>query len=95
MARFPYHQRNVVELGKLIAKAALDESYRTTLHENPASELSGIGLPRQTTELIEFQVVDGKQHHNAVALPYRLNQSKLDNRNAEYLSGLSKLLSVN
>jgi len=95
MARFPYHQRNVAELGRLIAKAALDERCLKELQENPAAKLSEIGLPPQTTELMEFRVVDGKEHANAVALPYKLNQSKLDTENADYLSGLSKMFKLN
>jgi len=95
MARFPYHERNVVELGKLIARAAVDEKYRKFLQGNAAAELADIGLPTQTTKLIEFKVVDSSQHPSATVLPFRLNQAKLDARNPDYLSALSKVFALN
>ncbi|KZM49882.1 hypothetical protein [Labrenzia sp. OB1] len=95
MARFPYYQKNVKELGKLIARAALDENFRKRLQENPSNELAAIGLPQQTTELVEFKVVDGNEAPNAVALPFRLNQNKINSANETYLSGISKMFSLN
>ncbi|POF29285.1 hypothetical protein [Roseibium marinum] len=95
MARFPYYKKNVKELGKLIARAALDENFRKALQENPSMELAGVGLPQQTTELIEFKVVDGKENPNAVALPFRLNQNKINSANEAYLFEISKMFSLN
>lgn len=95
MARFPYHERNVVELGKMLARAAVDEDYRKALQKNPAAELSRLGLPKQTTDLMIFKVIDGKQHPNAVALPFKLNQSKLAGQDENYLAGLSRMFSAN
>lgn len=95
MARFPYYQRNVVELGRLIAKAALDESFREKLIDDPNAKLSEIGLPHQTTALMNFKVVDGNTVTNPVALPFRLNQGKLDSNDQDYLSGLTKMFRLN
>jgi hypothetical protein len=95
MARFPYHERNVQELGKLIARAALNDQFRKSLQDDPSVHLSAIGLPKQTTELLRFNVVDGKQYPNATALPFRLNQKKLDSNNEDYLAGLSRMLDLN
>ncbi|MHA7772632.1 hypothetical protein [Roseibium sp. M-1] len=95
MARFPYHEKNVKELGRLIAKAALDDDFRRELQTNPARELAAIGLPKQTTELLRFKVVDCKAQPNATAVPFRLNQAKLDALNEDYISGLAKIFKLN
>jgi hypothetical protein len=95
MARFPYHKKNVKALGELLAKAALDERLKTSLQKDPAKFLVKIGLPEQTTSLIDFEVVDQKNEPKAVALPYRLNDHKLSNSNRAYLSDLSQMFSLN
>ena len=95
MARFPYHQKNVKALGRLLAKAALDEELKASLQKNPAKFLAEIGLPEQTTSLIDFNVVDQKDTPKAVALPYRLNDQKLNNSNSLYLTNLSQMFSIN
>lgn len=95
MARFPYYNSNIVELGKLIAKASIDQNFRAILKRDPASCLDEIGLPEQTTKLMNFSVVDAREHPNAKALPFRLNQSKLDSRNEAYIRGLASLVQSN
>lgn len=92
MARFPYYKRNIQALGRLLAQAALDEELRKSLQKDPASFLSELGLPAQTTDLMQFTVVDGKEARNAVALPFRLNDAKLEAADKTYLEGLSALL---
>ncbi|MEO9528656.1 hypothetical protein [Roseibium sp.] len=95
MARFPYYKSNMKDLGKLIAKAALDEDLRETFAKDPSALLEEIGLPQQSTKLLTFKVVDQKSVPNAVALPYRLNQKKLSNGDESYLSELSRAFSLN
>jgi len=91
MARFPYYQKNIRALGELLAKAAMDETLRRSLQSDPAKFLSEIGLPRRTTELMSFTVIDKKKTPNAVALPFRLNDAKLDSSDDAYLSSLSAM----
>ncbi|MCV0428623.1 MAG: hypothetical protein K5905_24460 [Roseibium sp.] len=95
MARFPFHQSNVRALGELLAKAALDKDFLNLLRENPAKFLSDIGLPKQTTALVDFEIVDQNKHPKAVALPYRLNDQKLENSNSAYLTNLSQMFALN
>ncbi|TYC65900.1 hypothetical protein FMN63_26465 [Stappia sp. BW2] len=95
MARFPYYQRNVKELGRLIAKAATDELFRRELERDPEGALSQIGLPKETVALMRFKIVDQKSNPNAVALPFRLNDKKLESSNEAYLKGLSATFSLN
>ncbi|MEE4013903.1 hypothetical protein V1T76_17680 [Roseibium sp. FZY0029] len=95
MARFPYYQRNVKELGKLIARAATDEQFRSELERDPAGVMSELGLPKETVALMRFKIVDQKSNPNAVALPFRLNNKKLESSDKEYLKGLSTTFALN
>ena len=95
MARFPYHEKNVRALGELLAKAALDENLKDSLQKDPTKFLVKIGLPDQTTSLIDFEVVDQKNDPKAVALPYRLNDLKLSSSNPTYLTNLSQMFVLN
>lgn len=95
MARFPYHRSNVRELGRLLAMAALDEKCNSALQANPAERLAEIGLPKQTTELLTFRVVDQNRHPNATALPFKLNAEKLRREDSSYLTGISRNFSLN
>lgn len=95
MARFPYHERNVAELGKLIARASLDRKMRNALEQDPSSHLAAIGLPDQTVQLMTFKVIDQKAVPNAVALPFRLNSAKLERKDAAYLQSLGNAFSLN
>lgn len=92
MARFPYYKKNAKELGKVLAKARLDQSFRRHLMENPKSALQEVGLPDCAQELMNFEIVDGA-NQNAVVLPFRLNQSKLDHNDPGYLQGLAQSFS--
>jgi|GEM_PF-2397971 len=94
MARFPYYKRNIAALGKLLADARLDPAIRAELSKNPNKLLAEIGLPDNVTQLVEFEVVDPADE-NAVVLPYRLNQERLDRKDPEYLTQLSNLFSDN
>ncbi len=93
MARFPYYKQNIAELGKLLAKARTDEAYRQYFLSAPQAELTRIGLPETACKLMTFKVVDGL-NENAVALPYKLNQDKLDRADPEYLKGLAGTFSL-
>ncbi|PVB63610.1 hypothetical protein [Labrenzia sp. 011] len=95
MARFPFYKSNIKDLGKLIAKAALDEDFRRSFTENPSALLEEIGLPPQSTKLLTFKVVDQGEVPNAVALPYRLSTEKLKTGNETYLRDLSRTFSLN
>ncbi|CTQ53859.1 hypothetical protein LP7551_02388 [Roseibium album] len=95
MARFPYYQRNVKELGRLLANAALDQELRKSLGNNPSDYLSKIGLPKKSIELLTFKVVDQNCCPNAVALPFRLSDEKLENGNTAYLQRLSTPFRLN
>lgn len=92
MARFPYYAKNVSELGKLLARASLDPDVADRLRKDPKSILRSIGLPEQTTELLRFRVVDQTPGKKSIALPFRLNEGKLQASNREYLAGLSNLI---
>ncbi|WP_305985451.1 hypothetical protein [Roseibium sp. MMSF_3544] len=92
MARFPYHQRNIAALGRLLAEARLDPDKFRKLKSAPEKTLAEIGLPKQVTSLIQFEIVDG-DHHNPVALPYRLNQSRLSEGDSEYLASVAGMFS--
>ncbi|AQQ06858.1 MULTISPECIES: hypothetical protein [Stappiaceae] len=95
MARFPYYQSNVKDLGKLIARAAIDENFRRELERDPLAAISNIGLPKETVALMRFKIVDQKNNPNAVALPFRLNEEKLNSANEEYLKALSSTFALN
>lgn len=88
MARFPYYKRNVAALGKLIAQARVDPQVRRCLEQDPISALRKAGLPENVLQLMSFEVVDAKTE-NAVALPYRLNQKRLDAKDPTYLRSLA------
>lgn len=92
MARFPYYQRNVVALGRLLADARLDPRKFERLKNDPNAALTELGLPDRVTSLIEFEVIDGGQD-NPVALPYRLNQQRLQENNENYLRSVASIFS--
>ncbi|WP_029065696.1 hypothetical protein [Labrenzia sp. DG1229] len=94
MARFPYFQRNVAALGRLLAHARLDPAKFEKLKSNPQMALAELGLPGQVTSLMEFAVIDG-EYNNSIALPYRLNQERLREYNKEYLLSLATTFSQN
>lgn len=92
MARFPYYNRNVKALGELLAKAATDPALSEALKADPKKLLSDIGLPGQTTELLRFSVVEQTPGEKVVSLPYRLNKEKLNQEDADYLTGIASLV---
>ena len=93
MARFPYHTSNIKALGKLIAEAALNAEAREKLTGNPNDALAKIGLPPQTIELMRFKVIDESATGKAVAIPFRLNEGKLQASNEDYLTGIASMVS--
>lgn len=95
MARFPYYEKNVGALGRLIAQASVDNDLLARLKKDPISYLTDIGLPEQTTQLIRFEVVEKRNNPKAVAIPYRLNAEKLHQADTTYLSGLSNMFASN
>lgn len=88
MARFPYYRHNVAALGRLLADARVDQCVRNRLLENPKRELQRVGLPESVTELIAFKIVDDLEN-DTVALPYKLNQRRLDEQDPAYLGSIA------
>jgi hypothetical protein len=88
MARFPYYQKNIRKLGEVLARARTDQDFRQKFMANPESVLKEVELPPSVQHLMNFEVIDGSKH-KAVVLPYRLNQSKLDSIDSEYVRGLA------
>ena len=88
MARFPYYQKNIRKLGAVLARARTDHDFRQKFMSNPESVLKEVELPPSVQHLMIFEVIDGSSH-KAVVLPYRLNQSKLDSRDGDYVRGLA------
>ncbi|ASP32634.1 hypothetical protein CHH27_04735 [Labrenzia sp. VG12] len=95
MARFPHYKSNVIELGRLLARASLDESVREALVSSPQEALAQIGLPKHATSLMTFKVVDQRLQENAVVLPYKLNDDKLASNIAGYAEDLGKHFALN
>ncbi|MEL7528362.1 MAG: hypothetical protein AAFN16_21495 [Pseudomonadota bacterium] len=95
MARFPHYKRNVKALGKLIAAVATDETLQKSFRENPKLFLEKIGLPPETTELLNFKVVAEAGTQKAVTIPFRLNPEKLARNDPGYLTDLSNLFPRN
>lgn len=93
MARFPHHKHNVAELGKLLAKARLDRDFRKKLEADPQTELKKAGLPENVLHLMTFKIIDAA-NDKAVALPYKLNQQKLDQEDPDYLESISRNLGL-
>ena len=93
MARFPHYKKNIVQLGKVIARARVDAQFRQKLIDNPARELAVVGLPESVQHLIAFKVIDAAKD-NVIALPFRLNQKKLDDKDPEYLSAIAREFST-
>ncbi len=89
MARFPYHEENVVALGRLLAEAAIDPARKKRLMDDPATELQRIGLPNETTALFNFKVVAEEPSIPHAVLPYRLNQEKLAHSDPSYLTTIA------
>lgn len=93
MARFPAYQKNILELGKLLARAATDPEAQQRLKDDPAGELRRAGLPEATVSLFNFKVAVTKTgEKEPVVIPWRLNQEKLAKRDPEYLSSLADSL---
>ncbi|WP_417668834.1 hypothetical protein [Roseibium sp.] len=93
MPRFPTYERNVLALGKLLARAASDPALKKQLQENPKEELRRIGLPEQTVELFHFHVVDeAAMDKPPVVLPYRLNDARLAQKDDDYLTQVSEIV---
>ncbi|MBO6755386.1 MAG: hypothetical protein JJ902_03600 [Roseibium sp.] len=92
MARFPYTKSNTADLGRMLARAATDASFRKRLEDDPAKELRRIGLPPVTTELFDFKVVDACPDGGTVVMPYRLNRSKLDLGDRGYFETIGQSL---
>ena len=95
MARFPYYQSNIKDLGRLIVRASKDSEFRKSLEQDPRAHLSSIGLPEQAVTLLNFKVVDQKSCPNAVALPFRLNSDKLEGNDESYLQSLGSAFALN
>ena len=93
MARFPYYRRNTADLGRLLAKANLNPDFAEKLKSAPRSVLAALGLPAQTTELIDFKVVDERDCYKARVLPFKLNPAKLSSADVSYVTSVAKLLS--
>lgn len=55
--------------------------------------LAELGLPTQTTELIDFKVVDERDCYKARVLPFKLNPAKLSSADVSYVTSVAKLLS--
>ncbi|MCX2722903.1 hypothetical protein [Roseibium salinum] len=92
MARFPYYAKNVSALGRLLATASLNPELAEQLRNDPKSVLRSAGLPPQATELLRFKVVEQMPGAKCIALPFRLNERKLQSSNREYLTALSNLV---
>jgi len=86
MARFPYHQRNIRDLGRLIAKAAEHPDYFSQLQNNPRQELSTLGLPEKTTALINFKVVREGPNRKSICLPFRVDNARIQSADPTYLA---------
>lgn len=92
MARFPYHKSKVSALGRLLAKAAIDPTFKAELIENPKKVLRNAALPDVTLQLFNFKVVDGAQNTPVITLPYRLNDKKVAECDPDYLTKVARLL---
>ncbi|WP_428525243.1 hypothetical protein [Roseibium sp.] len=88
MARIPYYRSNIAELGRVLATARTDKNFRQKFMENPKSVVAEIGFPAAVNSLMEFEVVDAATD-KATVLPYRLNQKRLDERDATYLLSIA------
>ncbi|MEP3429443.1 MAG: hypothetical protein ABJN98_12230 [Roseibium sp.] len=89
MARFPHYKKNIVELGKLLTRARIDTEFRERLLANPSKEMTRIGLPEQVQHLMTFKIVDATKD-NVVALPYKLNQKRLTEKDPDYLGSIAQ-----
>ncbi len=92
MARFPYHMKNVRELGRLLAEAAVDPEKKKALRDNPNEELRKIGLPEQTVSLFNFNVVEEQSGRKAVTIPYRVNADRIRHSDPAYLKILGEIV---
>ncbi|GGB44462.1 hypothetical protein GCM10011316_15600 [Roseibium aquae] len=93
MARFPYYQNNVKDLGRLLAQASVDPEFYSMLHADPQAALAEIGLPEETVALISFKIVKAETDARSITLPYRVDKTKIRGRDLAYLSDISKALS--
>ena len=85
MPRFPATKNNIRSLGALIAKASLDKKYQESFKKHTVSHLAEIKLPEETTSLFNFKIIEESSTKKIVVIPFRLNQSKLDNLNQSYI----------
>jgi len=92
MARFPYYHRNINALGRLIAQAASDPDFLSRLSSNPNAALEEIGLPKQTTALMNFRVVKETSGRQSITLPFRVDTSKIKAGDAAYLEQFKQSL---
>lgn len=90
MARFPAYEKNALELGRLLARAAVDPDFQQALMADPEAELRRIGLPEETVALFNFKIVPpGDKKQDPVVLPYRLNETRLARMDPDYLSSIA------
>jgi hypothetical protein len=91
MARFPAYEKNALELGRLLARAAVDKDFQQMLMANPEAELRRIGLPEETVALFKFKIVPPDNSQPApVVLPYRLNEKRLASMDPDYLASIAR-----
>jgi hypothetical protein len=90
MARFPHYKDNAQALGRLLAEASVDLALRERLKEDPAAELSRIGLPPEATSLFNFKIVEDNGDKPFAVLPYRLNREKLNRLDPYYLARIAE-----
>lgn len=93
MARFPYHESNVRELGRLLAEASLDAGKRQALKDDPKKVLAQAGLPASTLALFDFKVILEDTDRKSVVIPYRFNSRKIADKDTDYLTGIADLVS--
>ncbi|WP_417689678.1 hypothetical protein [Roseibium sp.] len=93
MPRFPVYERNIKELGRILARAATDPEFKRRLMDDPAEELRRAGLPEATVQLFVFSVIDESSlDRPPVVLPFRLNETKLAAQDPEYLDQVASIV---
>ncbi len=90
MARFPYYKHNIQELGRLLVRARMDPEFRKLFIDDPKKQLRLTGLPENVIELMDFKIID-KPEGTVSVIPYKLNQTSLENQDPNYLHGLADL----
>ena len=82
-----YATENVLpEIGKLIARAALDSSEKAKFSENPAEYLIEAGIPKEqlTGKKVVVHADDDSTIH--VVVPSSVNADLVETRDEDYLS---------